>query len=63
MTTGIFVPVAKQREPDRSPASAVEVKNTWNYAFTSPYVFMTWLRHYATKRKVSGSRLEEVDFF
>jgi hypothetical protein len=42
VTTGSFVPVAKQIEADSSSASAVEVKNTWNYAFTPPYVFMAW---------------------
>jgi hypothetical protein len=27
------------------------------------YVFIIWLRHYAKSRKVTGSGLNEVDFF
>jgi hypothetical protein len=28
------------READRPPVSGVEVKNTWIYTFSPPYVFM-----------------------
>jgi hypothetical protein len=28
------------READHSPPTSAEVKNTWSYTFTPPYVFM-----------------------
>jgi hypothetical protein len=30
------------READHSSPPSAEVKNTWNYTSTSPYVFMAW---------------------
>jgi hypothetical protein len=31
-----------EREADHSPQSSAEVKNTWSYISTPPYVFMAW---------------------
>jgi hypothetical protein len=31
-----------RREAERSPPSSAEVKKTWSYTFTPPYVFMAW---------------------
>jgi len=31
-------------EDDHSPPSSAEVKNTWSYISTPPYVFTAWLR-------------------
>jgi hypothetical protein len=30
------------READHSPPTSAEVKKTWIYTLTSPYVFMAW---------------------
>jgi len=36
------------READHLPPSSAEVKNTWSYTSTTPYVFMVW---YFVKRR------------
>jgi len=40
MGTGALSAGAKRpgREADHSPPSSVDVKNAWNYTFTSPYI-------------------------
>jgi hypothetical protein len=44
MGNGDPLPSLKQsgRETDHSPPSSAEVKNTWSYTSTPPYVFMSW---------------------
>jgi hypothetical protein len=41
---GILPPAVKRPglEADNSPPSSVEIKNTWSYTSTPPYVFMAW---------------------
>jgi hypothetical protein len=41
---GDLSPVIKRpgREADHSPPTSAEVKKTWTYTCTPPYVFMAW---------------------
>jgi hypothetical protein len=41
---GDFPPELKRpgREADHSPPTSVQVKKTWTYTSTPPYVFMAW---------------------
>jgi len=44
-------------EADHSPPSSAEVKNSWSYTYTFPYVFVAWClaerRNYFTSIRLS----------
>jgi hypothetical protein len=44
MGTGDLSPELKRlgREADHSPPTSAQVKKTWTYTSTPPYVFMAW---------------------
>jgi hypothetical protein len=48
-----FSPRVKQpgNEPDHSSPAIAEVKNTWIYASTPPYAFMTLFYYYNTRKE------------
>jgi hypothetical protein len=46
-TRGFFLRIKREgREADHSPLSSAEVKNTWSYISSLPYVFMAWCFNY-----------------